>query len=207
MHAWADQSIVRKFPADHLWSAALGRGRRRISTPGFDRFEPVLHYDDALSYRMLDSASARLGKPPETLLEDFGTFLVAAPGDQAGPAAACASAGVDYEDFLASLEDLRGRARLAVPDLDLPQIELDRRGRGLYRLACRSPHQRVRPGLPRPSARARRRLWRPCADRVRRRGGWCRDPDHPPCGHRFRRGPCVRHRRPGRAIGGRTWQP
>ena len=46
---------------------------------GFEQFEPVLHYDDALSYRMLESASARLEKPPEVLLEDFGTFLVADP--------------------------------------------------------------------------------------------------------------------------------
>lgn len=107
---------------------------------GFDQFEPVLHYDDALSYRMLDSAASRLGKAPETLLEDFGTFLVAAP-DAERVRRLLRFGGVDYEDFLASLEDLRGRARLAVPDLDLPQLELDDRGGGLYRLTCHAPNK------------------------------------------------------------------
>ena len=106
---------------------------------GIDRFEAVFHYDDALSYRMLGSASARLGKAEEALLEDFGTFLVAAPAAQR-VRRLLRFGGVDYEDFLASLEDLRGRARLAVPDLDLPEIELQELGGGEYRLACRSPH-------------------------------------------------------------------
>ena len=107
---------------------------------GFEQFEPVLHYDDALSYRMLESASSRLGKPPESLLEDFGTFLVADPAAER-VRRLLRFGGVDYEDFLASLEDLRGRARLAVPDLDLPQLELNDQGGGLYQLVCRSPHK------------------------------------------------------------------
>ena len=107
---------------------------------GIEQFEPVLHYDDALSYRMLESASTRLDKPPETLLEDFGTFLVADPAAER-VRRLLRFGGVDYEDFLASLEDLRGRARLAVPDLDLPRIELEDQGGGVYRLACRSPHK------------------------------------------------------------------
>jgi len=106
---------------------------------GFDRFEPVLHYDDSLSYRMLDSAAARLGKPAETLLEDFGTFLVADPAAER-VRRLLRFGGVDYEDFLASLEDLRARARLAVPDLELPQLELGDQGGGIYRLACHAPH-------------------------------------------------------------------
>lgn len=107
---------------------------------GFDQFEPVLHYDDALSYRMLESASTRLNKPAEALLEDFGTFLVADPAAER-VRRLLRFGGVDYEDFLASLEDLRGRARLAVPDLDLPRLDLEDRGGGLYRLRCRSPHK------------------------------------------------------------------
>lgn len=122
------------------YGAPLWAGIVEDLDAGFEEFEPVLHYDDALSYRMLESASTRLGKPPETLLEDFGTFLVAAPAAQR-VRRLLRFGGVDYEDFLASLEDLRGRARLAVPDLDLPQLELDDRGGGLYRLICRSPHK------------------------------------------------------------------
>lgn len=129
------ESFLRITYGQSLWA-----GVAEDLDAGFEAFETVLHYDDALSYRMLDSASTRLGKPPETLLEDFGTFLVAAPAAQR-VRRLLRFGGVDYEDFLASLEDLRGRARLAVPDLDLPQLELEDRGGGLYRLICRSPHK------------------------------------------------------------------
>ncbi|MEZ5723335.1 MAG: heme NO-binding domain-containing protein [Paracoccaceae bacterium] len=122
------------------YGAELWAGIVEDLDAGIDRFEPVLHYDDALSYRMLDSAATRLGKAPETLLEDFGTFLVAAPAAER-VRRLLRFGGVDYEDFLASLEDLRGRARLAVPDLDLPQLELDDRGGGLYRLTCHTPNR------------------------------------------------------------------
>ncbi|MCB1358503.1 MAG: heme NO-binding domain-containing protein [Maritimibacter sp.] len=122
------------------YGASLWAGVVEDLDIGFDHFEPVLHYDDDLSYRMLDSAAARLGKSPETLLEDFGTFLVAAPATER-VRRLLRFGGVDYEGFLASLEDLRGRARLAVPDLDLPQLDLEEQGGGLYRLVCRSPHR------------------------------------------------------------------
>ncbi len=122
------------------YGAELWAGVAQDIDAGFDRFEPVLHYDDVLSYRMLESAAARLDKPPETLLEDFGTFLVAAPATRR-VRRLLRFGGVDYEDFLASLEDLRGRARLAVPDLDLPKLELTDAGGGLFRLVCRSPHR------------------------------------------------------------------
>lgn len=45
--------------------------------------------------------------------------------------------GVDYEDFLHSLDDLHGRARMAVPDLDLPRLELNDRGGGEFWLDCK----------------------------------------------------------------------
>lgn len=122
------------------YGGALWAGIVEDLDAGFEQFEPVLHYDDALSYQMLDSASKRLAKPPETLLEDFGTFLVAAPAAER-VRRLLRFGGVDYEDFLASLEDLRGRARLAVPDLDLPQLELEDRGGGLYTLTCRTPNK------------------------------------------------------------------
>lgn len=129
------ESFLRFTYGAQLWASVV-----EDLDAGFDQFEPVLHYDDALSYKMLDSAATRLGKPPETLLEDFGTFLVASPATRR-IRRLLRFGGVDYEDFLASLEDLQGRARLAVPDLELPQLELEDEGGGGYRLACRSPHR------------------------------------------------------------------
>ncbi len=102
---------------------------------GFDSFEPMFSYDDALTQALIDTAADELGKPREVLLEDFGTYLVADPRS-AGVRRLLRFGGIDYADFLHSLSDLRGRARLAVPDLDLPEMELTEREDGEFLLKC-----------------------------------------------------------------------
>ncbi|WP_242511909.1 heme NO-binding domain-containing protein [Rhodobaculum claviforme] len=47
--------------------------------------------------------------------------------------------GVEFLDFLHSLDDLPGRCRLAVPDLDMPQLELEESGSGRCVLTVRGP--------------------------------------------------------------------
>lgn len=137
MHGFINRSFegfLRITYGEALWSAVV-----QELDIGFDSFEPLLHYDDALSFLMLESAASRLDKAPEALLEDFGTFLVASPSTRR-VRRLLRFGGVDYEDFLASLDYLRGRARLAMPDLELPDLRLQERGGGVYRLFCRSPH-------------------------------------------------------------------
>lgn len=107
---------------------------------GLETFEPMFHYDDGLTRRLLDISARRLEKPGAVLLEDFGTFLVAHPASER-LRRLLRFGGVDYEDFLLSLEDLRGRARLAVPDLDLPVLELTEHAAGEFSLECISPHE------------------------------------------------------------------
>lgn len=102
---------------------------------GFDTFEPMFSYDDALTQAVVDSAARRLVKQREDLLEDFGTYLVADPRSER-VRRLLRFGGVDYADFLHSLDDLRGRARLAVPDLDLPVLELREVGEGEFTLTC-----------------------------------------------------------------------
>jgi hypothetical protein len=46
--------------------------------------------------------------------------------------------GINFEEFLHSLDDLPDRARLAVSDLDLPGLEIDERADGCFELLCRS---------------------------------------------------------------------
>lgn len=94
---------------------------------GIESFEPMFHYDDALASRLVEISAARLEKPPGTLLEDFGTYLVANPASER-VRRLLRFGGVNYEDFLASLEYLAGRARLAVPDLDLPDLDVSAGG-------------------------------------------------------------------------------
>lgn len=89
----------------------------------FDRFEAMLSYDEALTFRVLDAICTKLNKPRNDVLEDIGTYLVSNPNVEA-LRRLLRFGGVTFQEFLHSLDDLRDRARLAVADLDLPQLEL-----------------------------------------------------------------------------------
>jgi len=106
---------------------------------GFDSFEPMFHYDDALTQALVDTAAKTLGKPREVLLEDFGTYLVADPRSER-VRRLLRFGGVDYADFLHSLDDLQGRVRLAIPDLEMPRLELYEHGEAEFSLSCISAH-------------------------------------------------------------------
>jgi len=95
-------------------------------------FESMLQYDHAVTDDLLDAASRRLAKPREALLEDLGIFLVSREPLRR----LLRFGGVDYADFLQSLDDLPDRARLAVPELDLPDLRLVPNGPDRYRLTC-----------------------------------------------------------------------
>jgi hypothetical protein len=100
-------------------------------------FEIMLHYPPETTDRLLDAASARLDRPRDEILEDIGTYL--ASHDNTAPLRRLLRfGGVTFADFLYSLEDLPGRARLAVPELELPSLDLEDAGDRL-RLVCRSP--------------------------------------------------------------------
>lgn len=98
---------------------------------GFDSFEAMLCYDPALTEAMLRAASAVLGRPRETVLEDLGTYLVSHQNLE--PLRRLLRfGGVSFVDFLHSLEDLQERGRLALPDLDLPHLGLADQGDGNF---------------------------------------------------------------------------
>ncbi|WP_114966264.1 heme NO-binding domain-containing protein [Alkalilacustris brevis] len=109
---------------------------------GANGFEAMLSYDDTLTDALLVAAVQRLDRPCEQILEDLGTFLVSHPSFE-GLRRLLRFGGVGFVDFLFSLDDLPGRGRLAVPDLDLPQLEMieDDGTAGRYRLLCRARHQ------------------------------------------------------------------
>lgn len=104
---------------------------------GLESFEPMFIYDDTVTRRIIAQASENLGKPAEDLFEDFGTYLVANPNSER-VRRLLRFGGVDFLDFLHSLEDLRGRARLAVSDLDLPALRLSEEGEGVFIVTCKS---------------------------------------------------------------------
>ncbi|WP_421704402.1 heme NO-binding domain-containing protein [Aliiroseovarius sp.] len=135
MHGLINRSLenfLRRTYGDGHWAAVM----EEIDC-GFDSFEPMYVYADELTDRVLAVASARLEKPREDLLEDLGTFMVTHESSER-VRRLLRFGGVDYEDFLHSLDDLPGRARLAVQELELPELELNEEGSGEYTLAVTS---------------------------------------------------------------------
>lgn len=96
-------------------------------------FEALLTYDAELTFRMVDAASSRLGKSEHALLEDLGTFLVSDP-KMDSIRRLLRFGGIDYADFVSSLDELPERARLAVPNLDIPEIVVEEIGPDEYRI-------------------------------------------------------------------------
>lgn len=139
MHGLINRSI-QSFLTDTygpvLWGRVVGAARL-----GFDDFEAMLDYDDALTDAVIDAAAGQLRRPRDALLEDLGTYLVSHPNREA-LRRLLRFGGVTFVDFLHSLDDLPGRGRLAVPDLDMPHLELRARSDRQFTLACRGP----RPG-------------------------------------------------------------
>jgi Haem-NO-binding len=102
-------------------------------------FESMLTYDETITDAVLDAAAKQLDKPLEVFLEDLGTYLVSHPTTEA-LRRLLRFGGVSFYEFLNSLDELPGRARLAVSDLELPELELHEESDGNFLLHCR--HQR-----------------------------------------------------------------
>ena len=89
----------------------------------FGNFEALLTYDDVLTVRVLQAAVGALDRSVEDILEDLGTYLVSHPNNE--PLRRLLRfGGATFRDFLHSLNELQDRARLAVPDLELPALDL-----------------------------------------------------------------------------------
>ena len=102
----------------------------------FADFEAMLDYPDAMTLACFQAACQVLHKHPNALLEDVGTWLVT--HEHLEPLRRLMRfSGGTFLDFLHSLEELGDRGRLAVPDLDMPQIELDQIDPSNFRILAR----------------------------------------------------------------------
>lgn len=119
------QSFLRETYGTALWAEVAGA----VGLAGAG-FEAMLHYDDALTDRVLDVAAQRLGKPRLALMEDLGAFLVTLEPLRR----LLRFGGVDYTDFLMSLDELQGRGLMALPDLDLPELMFEMQSNGHFML-------------------------------------------------------------------------
>lgn len=98
-------------------------------------FDLMRVYPDPLLEQVVTAACDRLGKDRADLMQDMGIFLVSHPGLSA-PRRLLRFSGESFSDFLLALEDLPGRVRLALPDLELPGLRLQPLGTGCYRVTC-----------------------------------------------------------------------
>jgi hypothetical protein len=104
----------------------------------FDSFEPLMIYDPALTHSVVGAATSVLDRPADALMEDMGTYLVShRSGERLRRL--LRFGGVGFRDFLHSLEELPARARLALPDLYLPEMRLVDLGGGEFTLATAAP--------------------------------------------------------------------
>lgn len=136
MHGLVNRSL-QCFLRDVFGTEAWRRVAAAADAPP-EGFEPLLRYDDAVTLRLIAAAAATLGLPRDSLLEDLGTYLVSHPNRES-LRRLLRFGGVSFLDFLHSIDDLPERGRLALPDLDLPQIELRDAGEGRFVLFCRGP--------------------------------------------------------------------
>ncbi len=136
MHGLVNRSIqcfLRDTYGEGLWLAVA-----RDAGLGFDSFETMISYDDSLTGAVIDAAARRLDRPRDTVMEDLGTYLVSHPNRER-VRRLLRFGGVGFVDFLHSLDDLPGRARLALPDLELPRLSLEEEGDDRFTLRCTSP--------------------------------------------------------------------
>ncbi|MEO3416347.1 heme NO-binding domain-containing protein [Roseovarius sp. CAU 1744] len=121
MHGLINRSVER-FVHDTYGEETWAEVMRRLDL-GFAEFEPMLTYDDELTVKLLDALAEVLDRPDTDILEDIGTYLVSHPSFEA-LRRLMRFGGVTFVDFLHSVDDLPERARLAVADLNLPEMEL-----------------------------------------------------------------------------------
>ena len=141
-----DALLLRSLQSYVLDTFGIARWREICLAAGQPamKFEPMLRYDPGLADHVGEIAASVLGRPSEAVWEDVGTHLVANP-DRAGLRRLLRFGGLHFVDFLYSLEELPGRARLALADIELPELLLEQVGPDRFELRCRStlkaPHR------------------------------------------------------------------
>ncbi len=115
----AFRGFVTETYGQPAWQAIMRDGNL---PPG--AFEAILTYDLDTTTAMLAAAASVLRRPREQLLEDFGHALVSHPERQVLRRLLRFS-GTGFADFLLGLDELPGRARLALPDLTVPTLEIE----------------------------------------------------------------------------------
>ena len=136
MHGLINRSIqcfVQDTYSVLLWDSVVRSAGLKINS-----FEAMLSYEDQLTDLVVDAASRVLSRTREHLFEDLGQYLVS-HDSLTSVRRLLRFSGVNFVDFLNSLEDLPERGHLALPNLDMPELELLDQGGGKFVLCCTAP--------------------------------------------------------------------
>lgn len=100
-------------------------------------FVSMQAYDDAITYRLVGAASARLGSSPSDLLEAFGEYWTlyvakAGYGDMLG------LYGDTIEEFLGNLDTMHAQVAVSMPELVPPSFEVESVDSGRFLVHYRS---------------------------------------------------------------------
>lgn len=126
----AIQCFLRDTYGEDVWDKIMQQ-----ADLGYSSFESMLIYEESVTFRILELAATALRKSSDDLLEDLGTYLVSHDNVEA-LRRLLRFGGVDFVEFLHSLNDLPDRAKLAVPDLFLPELTLEEPCEGEFCLRC-----------------------------------------------------------------------
>lgn len=133
MHGLVNRSIqlfVTETRGKETWAIVT-----RVAGIDFVEFEGMMRYKEVYTHRLLNAAAEVLNRPRHEIMEDLGTFIVSQKGFEA-VRRLLRFGGIDFVDFLHSLDDLSERVRLAISDLKLPQVELRSHSEGEFSLHC-----------------------------------------------------------------------
>lgn len=116
MHGLINRSIeafLRQVYGETLWQeVARSEG---VDPRGF---LTVRSYPHPVSNGLIEAAAQRLGKPAPELVEDLGAWLARLEAIRR----LLRFSGRSFPEFIHRLGELPGRARMIVPDLDMPPI-------------------------------------------------------------------------------------
>ena len=118
----AVEDLAIQLGGSALWSAIVDRAG--LKTPVFVAMEA---YDDALTFRLVEAASAILGLSQSEVLEAFGAHWVLYTGRE-GYGPLLSAMGATLPQFLGNLDAMHSRVALSMPALRPPSFaceELD----------------------------------------------------------------------------------
>lgn len=106
---------------DETYGADIWAEIRSQAGLPFPDFEAMLQYDDALTLAVFEASVDLLHQTPNALLEDLGTFLITHP--PLHPLRRLLRfSGTSFAEFVLSLDELADRGRMAMPDIEMPEI-------------------------------------------------------------------------------------